>query len=402
MNALIIIFTILLFSCDDQKETRVSSQKNDLESIEVKVKESEVIQVPKLEFPRIPPQEEFVEHSDKFLSTFAFHSKSNPFDDDITIKFESDSGFIFKNNNYILSDTFLGSFNGFFDNIEWRSPWKIISVNMDTHRVFGGNKAGKGVPIGYVSWDGTSSQLVLQTEYEIIKKERAILVKRPKNIPYVTLETCPNIIKKVKGCHPYVNFYNALASIDFTDLGEIGEDVAKEVISVKTGLKLVQSLWEFDKGIDAIRTQYLVPLLKTINGLQELQHLDKKSEESKLIYSDLIYRIVDSTVKTQLLSPEAIESLGITGLGVLLAYVGAQDLGDSVIAYKQPKWFREIISPVIREIGIAGISLIDHESEESFDTRVQRFIELKEDIRESIKRICHNSENKNECLDALK
>ncbi len=330
-----------------------------------------------------------------------FDGDENPFEDKISIKFISDSGLIFKNNNYILKSAYLGRFNGFRDNISFESPWDMISVNMDTFRVYGGSKSGTGVPIGYISWDGEFASLVLQTMYTIDEDKRVIRISRPKNIPYVSLETCPTLIKKMNGCAPYVNVYNAMSSIDFKQLGEVSEEVAKEILSVKTGGRLLKSYWDFDKGIDDIRTEYLVPLLQLIKQFKDSSHLDLERLEAKELYTTLIYRMMDTSIKTQVLAPEAIENMGVTSLGVLFAYIGAQNIGDNLIAHKQPKWFKEIVSPVIREIGITAIHFVDHESKETIEERVNRFLDLEQDLRASIKRICLDSKNQNECLKAL-
>jgi hypothetical protein len=412
----LLIILVLVTSCGKNDPYPYPSgwddikNKNDLSSNKVNKNKSTV--ATELKLPVIPKQSLFNTNKKKFYSTIKFNNNLNPFDEEVTLKFLR-TGRLITKHLYKLESTYLGNKdNGTFfglrqdDNLSWDTQWPIIFVNMNTFRVYAGDSVGKGAPIGYIEWNGRTAKLVFQTKYTINKSKMSISVVPPLNVPFVSMEDCPFIVKSINGCRIYVNTYNALYSIDFKAFGTVGPGIAKDILSVQTIMTLIKSFWSFDPDIEEIRKYYLVPILKTIKNIKRLPLLDKNSSgylsKTQVIYTDLIVTSVDSLFKTQKMMPEAIENLGATGLGVLLAYIGAEDAGDGLISKNQPPWFKELVAPIIREFGIVAIDLIMNGTKTSLEKRLKRFTDLESDLTESIRRICINSaDSQNECLNAL-
>lgn len=387
---------------DPQKENRTSQRV-----IEVRP------EIPVLKLPEIPSQPIFDYASRSRFSSILREEKQS-FDEVITIEFRQERGFLANPRLFNLEKTFLGkkddgTFLGLYedDNLEWDTPWETISANMETFRVYGGDNTGKGIAIGYISWDGHTSQLVLQTEFTIDVVNKKIKVMPPQNIPSATEADCGSIVVKAGLCKVYVHVYNALSAIDFRAFGEAGPQIAKDVISFNTVFGLAKSIWIFDPDIDQIRKYYLVPILSAIKDLKALKEHDRKDypeyiEQTRSAYSNLIYVSIDSALKTQKMIPEAMPTLGASSFGVLQAFIGAHEVGDRVISVNQPPWFEELVAPIIREFGILSVDLVVNGSETPLQDRIDRFISMENEIRESISKICRRSpESQDECLKAL-
>ncbi|MCJ8276671.1 MAG: hypothetical protein HRT44_08030 [Bdellovibrionales bacterium] len=239
--------------------------------------------------------------------------------------------------------------------------------------------------------------------------EQKIQISEPREVIVPVIYSCPGSIERLGevACNGYVKIYNVLTSVDFAAMGEVAPDVAKDVVSLRTVGQLVNSTFTFSPDIDSIRTEFLVPLLTSISNLKQLSNMSREDddylEKTQVAYSSLLTTSFDSAIKIQKMAPEAFENMNDIALGSLLAYLGAETAGDEVISRTQPPWFKEVVAPIIREAGVLSIDLVLNGSETPLEDRLQRFMDMEQQVTAAVIRLCRQSPtaNANECIEAL-
>jgi hypothetical protein len=343
-------------------------------------------------------------------------TETQSFSEPMTVLFDKEFA-VFGTSIYTLEKIYLGTedngkflFFGTNDNIDIESPWKVISVDLKKFVVLGGDKAGEGVTIGYVHYDGVNFKFELLTTYRIDVENQVLKIDEPKEEIRIPVFACPGLIKPFgKGaCKAYVAVYNTLATIDFKAMGRIGPQVAGDVISVSVVMDLVKNFFSFEPDVDSIRDQFLVPILKAVRAVNKLPMYKNQDEslyleQTRYAYSGLLTTSLDSVLKIQKMAPEAFENMSQLALGSALAFLGSEQMGDAVISHKQPEWFRQIVAPIIREVGIAAIDLVLNGSKTPFEARLQRFARMETQVQDAVTRLCKISKtvNENQCYAAL-
>ena len=316
---------------------------------------------------------------------------------------------MFSKHKYTLEDTFLGEEDNFSifqgDNVEWDTPWEDeISIDLKNMLVLASN----GDYIGEILHDGHKASLRLLIAHEIDIDDQVIYIS-PDAVPPVKPFVCPSAVVLTKTCGVYEPVYTALASIDYAAFGKVGPDVVKDVMGVKSILGLVDNVLGFEPDVDSIRSDYLIPLLKMVKKLKNLSELDQSNEEQYLLQTRKTYVYLTKTsigtvAKTQKIIPDALPGLAQTGLGSLISFLGSDSLGDKVIARKQPAWFKQIVAPVIREVGVLSIDLLLNGSETPLQDRINRFLTMEDQVVRAVTRLCKSAKGsaKNECKEALR
>jgi hypothetical protein len=424
-NILISILALLsvglLISCDDSHRPKSRStdfsdeaaptvDENENNSVNEKPAPSPEVETSESALPEIPQQPAITNFESNVLATLIENSQQPG--EAISVDLEQHGRWLSRH-LYTFKKSYLGTkdnstFLGFGteDDVSWDTPWKIISANLKNFRVYGGDDVGKGTPIGYIQWDGREMKLVLQTEFRVDKVLRKVTVLPPLGLPKISTEDCPWAVTEAGMCVAYVHIYNALSSIDYKAFGQSGPYIAKEVLSFNTAFRLTRSVWSFEPEVDQIRKFYLVPLLKLMKQLNALNTIDKNSasyiSQTQKVYTNLVVTSVDTILKTQKIMPEMTYNLGQTSFGVLLAYIGMQKTGDKVIGRGQPKWFTEIVSPIIREFGIISIDILLNGSKTPLADRIHRLTEMEAQVQAAVIKICKESSvSRNECLVAI-
>ncbi len=324
---------------------------------------------------------------------------------------------------YVLQKTFIGETDNLSifgigsDDLDWDINADQIILNVDTNLVYANSGSVKyknfvSKVIGHIELSIGEVEVHLDIEHFIVKDSHVIKINSEKFAqlgaePPVISRDCPRVVSLMKFCNPYGYTIDVLGAIDFNAIGEAGPAVANNVVSVKNIVSILKSFITFSPDINSIRDNFLVPLLVSIKQLKSLNQLDTSNhfiyiDETTAVYSNLINTSLSSVLKAQKMMPEVITSLAPHGLGILLAYVGAEEAGDELIARKQPKWFKEIVSPIIREFGVLTIDIIMNTSGSSMEDRIARYMGMEQQLRDSLVRLCENpSSSKNDCKRAL-
>lgn len=281
------------------------------------------------------------------------------------------------------------------DDVTWSTPWTVISMNSDTGEVLGGAKAGEGQVIGRFLVQNEQYLIELKVPYAVNKKDQQLNFTEVVTAPAAAAD-CNFAIKAIGQCELYNGIYAVLAGIDYRAFGEVAPGVASDVMSVSTVVKLVKSAWFFKPRVDTIRDEYLVLLIKSIAQLKALKTADQKNraaylQQARQTYSNLIITAVDSILKTQKMAPEALGSLSGTAIGSVLAYLNLNSAADYAIALGNPPWFRELVSPIIREIGQLSLDLVLNGSGTPLQARIDRFLAMEAKLKETVRRICASS-----------
>lgn len=344
------------------------------------------------------------------------NEKSLSFDEPIHVNFES-YGYVFWPHIYTFKKSYIGATDNrawFWwqqgDDVTWSSKWPVISLDLRTRKVLGGLKAGEGQEIGIVKYDDGKFSIELSAEFTADKENQILSFTEIKSAPSSPTE-CPWAVSALGTgvCDIYKGIYDVLAGIDYSAFGEVGPSIVSDVVSFNTVFKLTKSVWFFKPDVDSIRKEYLLPLIKSIGQLKAVRRADPKNREAYLqltrsTYSNLIVTAMDSVLKTQRMMPEALPSLGKTGLGAVLGYLEMNKAADYAIAKGQPKWFRELIAPIIREVGALTLDLILNGSNTPLEKRINRFLALEVQLTETVQKICKQSPTvaQNECAEAWK
>ncbi|MCB9073519.1 MAG: hypothetical protein H6623_07840 [Bdellovibrionaceae bacterium] len=337
------------------------------------------------------------------------------FSEPIFVRFKR-HGLIFSRNIYTFDKSYIGPEDNtslFWwmqgDDIIWDTPWKIISIDLKTKRVYGGLEAGEGQYIGDLLYNGIDFEVKLVVDYVVDRENQKISIQDKASTPLVQSKTtCPYVVKAANACEVYQGVYDTLSAFDYKTLGEAGPAVANEVVSLSTAFKLSKSVLTFDGELDEIRKDYLVPALGVIGQLKALGRMDQQDhatyvEKSKKVYANLIVTSVDTILKSQKLIPQVVEdNLKKTSLGFALQYIGLGSLGGDYLS-KQPRWVSEMITPLVIKSTKRYGDLVFNFSQTSFDVRVREILSIEEDLKAVIRKICDSSptDGKNDCLAAL-
>lgn len=325
--------------------------------------------IPEAKAPRFPEQPVLTSYPSDMLVVMDIYSDESENTQQLKLSFKKKRS-LFGSSIYILEEAFQkvekrGFFSG--DTLKYyiKSPWNVIWADMKTFLVYGGSEVGSGEPIGFIHTSTLPYKLESVSEVTIRPEHKSIEISEPLEMIHVEIKTCPTLVAKMGAapCKVYVAVYNTLTAVDFATFGKIAPDIAKKVISVNEIIGLIKGYWTFKADIDAIRDDYLIPLLKAIKGVEKLKELSLQEEtlyleRSASAYAELISTSMKTIVKTQKMMPQAFENMNHLALGSALAYLGQESLGDKVISHKQPPWFEEIVAPVVREMGVLTFDLI--------------------------------------------
>lgn len=325
-------------------------------------------------------------------------------------------GRFFSRNLYVFKKAYIGPVDDhpwFWqedDDITLSTPWKTVSIDLETMKAYGGPNAGEGFYLGDVTYDGVKFHLEPKVDFVFNKKEKQISILARPTTPQLNTTSCPAVAKLAGQtvCDLYKGIYDTLSAIDFNALGEVGPGVSAEVLNFNTVFELAKSVAFFRPGVDQIRNKYLVPVLKSIHQLKALKTADQKHRarylaETQTAYVNLIITTLDTVLKTQKMMPEALAGAGTTSLGVFLAYGGLNTAGDWVIGKGQPLWYKQIVSPIIREFGVVLLDILLNGTGTPMQQRIDRLIAMEEQIQDAISRICSSSKTlaESECSEAM-
>lgn len=335
------------------------------------------------------------------------------FKESVTVLFKR-YGRLTGRNFYIFSKSYLGPVDDTSlmwwsqgDDVIWSTPFKVLSLDLVQMKIYGGDDAGLGQEIGRVIYQEKKFYLDFATEMVGDAEKQQISI-RMINTPAAPVSACPSAARLSGLCELYTGINGAIMAIDFRAIGEIGPQVAKDVASVSTVLNLARSIWNFKPDVEQVRSKYLIPMLKAIGQMKALRKSPREPRDEYLkraqsAYSNMIITSLDVNFKTQKMMPEALVSTGKLAIGSFLAYLGLNGPADRLISSNQPPWFKELIAPIIREMGAASLDLLLNGNNTPYEVRMNRILAMEVQIKNAVRRLCQASPTaaQSECTAAL-
>lgn len=417
----IIVFSLPLFalitSCDsgDKQKNKNKPQIIKENPSQQSIVDQEIVfkaQPEELTKPRFPDQHEFDSSRHDFI-IMNLSDEPISFKEPMSFNFKRERSFIGFSSIYTLEKIFIGFkdnsrflFIGENDDVQLDTNWESVYIDMSKYYVYAKNKAGDEVFIGFVHTEGARFRIELFAPYDLDIENQIITLNSPAVEVAEEISTCPRAIELISdmACRGYIAIYNTLTSIDFKSMGKAGPDIAKKVINPKTVIKIVKGFLGFKISVPKVRDEFIIPIFKTVRQLKRLKEYRGLEEEIYLeqtatAYSDLIITSIDSIAKIQKMVPESfkdIENIALVGAILMMS--------PDTTNPDKPKWFKDIVMPVVGEFGALSLELIYNSSRTDLESRIENFIDLEEKLNTAAVKLCKHGnsvEEERKCIAEL-